>query len=92
VASLIPETIPVILESIVSAEFIDDEIEAAHEAWRQGSLAAGAKAAVRRDGQAWFTRSSPPALASASCQQVQLPGQPPRAPGGGLELRPKRIR
>ena len=28
----IPETIPVILESIVSAEFIDDEIEAAHEA------------------------------------------------------------
>jgi hypothetical protein len=32
VASMIPETIPVILESIVSAEFIDDEIEAAHEA------------------------------------------------------------
>jgi hypothetical protein len=29
---MIPETIPVILESIVSAEFIDDEIEAAHEA------------------------------------------------------------
>jgi endonuclease IV len=32
VASLIPESIPVILESIISAEFIDDEIEAAHEA------------------------------------------------------------
>jgi len=32
VASMIPETIPVILESIVTAEFIDDEIEAAHEA------------------------------------------------------------
>jgi hypothetical protein len=32
VASMIPETIPVILESIVSAECIDDEIEAAHEA------------------------------------------------------------
>jgi len=32
VASMIPVTIPVILESIVSAEFIDDEIEAAHEA------------------------------------------------------------
>ena len=32
VASMIPETIPVILESIVSAQFIDDEIEAAHEA------------------------------------------------------------
>ena len=31
-SSLIPENIPVILESIVSAEFIDDEIEAAHEA------------------------------------------------------------
>ena len=31
-ASMIPETIPVILESIVTAEFIDDEIEAAHEA------------------------------------------------------------
>ena len=32
VASMIPEIIPVILESIVTAEFIDDEIEAAHEA------------------------------------------------------------
>jgi hypothetical protein len=32
VASTIPETVPVILESIVTAEFIDDEIEAAHEA------------------------------------------------------------
>jgi hypothetical protein len=31
-----PETIPVILESIVSAEFIDDEIEAAHEALATG--------------------------------------------------------
>ena len=31
-ASVTPQTIPVILESIVSAEFIDDEIEAAHEA------------------------------------------------------------
>ena len=36
VASMIPETIPVILESIVSAEFIDDEIEAAHEALATG--------------------------------------------------------
>jgi hypothetical protein len=35
-ASMIPETIPVILESIVSAEFIDDEIEAAHEALATG--------------------------------------------------------
>jgi len=31
-ASMIPVTISVILESIVTAEFIDDEIEAAHEA------------------------------------------------------------
>ena len=36
VASMIPETIPVILESIVSAEFIDDEIEAAHETLAMG--------------------------------------------------------
>jgi hypothetical protein len=35
-SSLIPENIPVILESIVSAEFIDDEIEAAHEALAMG--------------------------------------------------------
>jgi hypothetical protein len=33
---MIPETIPVILESIISAEFIDDEIEAAHEALALG--------------------------------------------------------
>ena len=36
VASMIPETIPVILESIVSAEFIDDEIESAHSALATG--------------------------------------------------------
>ena len=35
-APRIPETIPVILESIVSAEFIDDETEAAHEALAMG--------------------------------------------------------
>jgi hypothetical protein len=31
VASLIPTSVPVILESIVTAELIDDEIDAAHE-------------------------------------------------------------
>ena len=31
IASLIPTSVPVILESIVAAEFIDDEIDAAHE-------------------------------------------------------------
>jgi hypothetical protein len=35
---VIPETIPVILESIVSAEFIDDEIEVAREALAIGGL------------------------------------------------------
>jgi hypothetical protein len=44
VASMIPETIPVILESIVSAECIDDEIEAAHEALAIG----GPRPRVRR--------------------------------------------
>jgi hypothetical protein len=43
-SSLIPKTIPVILESIVSAEFIDDEIEAAHEALATG----GPRPRVRR--------------------------------------------
>ncbi len=33
---MIPETVPVILESIISADFIDDEIEAAHEALALG--------------------------------------------------------
>jgi hypothetical protein len=33
---MIQETIPVILESIISAEFVDDEIEAAHEALATG--------------------------------------------------------
>jgi hypothetical protein len=36
VASLIPEDVPVILESIVSAVLVDDEIEAAHEALATG--------------------------------------------------------
>jgi hypothetical protein len=42
VASMIPETIPVILESIVSAEFIDDEIEA------EASAIGGPRSRVRR--------------------------------------------
>jgi hypothetical protein len=49
VAPMIPETIPVILESIISAEFIDDEIETAHEALALGAPASRAKASSRRD-------------------------------------------
>ena len=41
---MIPETIPVILESIISAEFIDDEVKAAHEALAIG----GPRPRVRR--------------------------------------------
>ena len=50
---MIPETIPVILESIVSAEFIDDEIEAAHEAiGDRRPPAAHSKTSFRRDARA----------------------------------------
>jgi hypothetical protein len=56
VASMIPETIPVILESIVSAEFIDDEVEAAHEALAtDGRESRFALAALRSES----ARSSP---------------------------------
>jgi len=90
VASLIPETIPVILESIVSAEFIDDEIEARTRPWRQAVPGRGCEGGGQARWPGWFTRSSPPALAVGVLPAGSMPGQPPR-PGGGLELRPKRI-
>ena len=37
IASLIPQDVPIILESIVSAESIDDEVEAAHAALATGA-------------------------------------------------------
>ena len=47
-SSMIQETIPVILESIISAEFVDDEIEAAHEALATGGPRPRAGCAGRR--------------------------------------------
>jgi len=46
------KTIPVILESIVSAEFIDDEIEAAHEALATGGPGRGCEGDGRARRQA----------------------------------------
>jgi hypothetical protein len=71
---MIPETIPVILESIVRAEFIDDEIEAAHEALVTG----GPRPRVcESDGQARrrrrFVRDSlPHSSGGRTCQEAFL--------------------
>jgi len=62
VASMIPETVPVILESIVSAEFIDDEIEAAHEALAIGGPRRGCESDGQRRRPSPFTRNSLPAF------------------------------
>jgi hypothetical protein len=48
VASLVPYTIPIIMESIIAADFIDDEIEAAREALAVGGARPGVR--IRRPG------------------------------------------